>query len=79
MLSFLFFILGGKSPMKMSSLILVYIYVAEKEGCLFESETRSLGFLQNPEKGNTRHEYGQDKPTGEFPPPKSIYSTDAIA
>ena len=55
------------------------IYVAEKEGCLFESETRSLGFLQNPEKGNTRHEYGQDKPTGEFPPPKSIYSTDAIA
>ena len=29
------------------------IYVAEKEGCLFESETRSLGFLA-AQKGGTR-------------------------
>ena len=43
-LLFFFLILSGEKPHE-NVVFDPGIYVAEKEGCLFESETRSLGFL----------------------------------
>ena len=43
---FSFCILSGEKPHE-NVVFDPGIYVAEKEGCLFESETRSLGFLSN--------------------------------
>ena len=43
-LLFFFCILSGEKPHE-NVVFDPSIYVAEKEGCLFESETRSLGFL----------------------------------
>ena len=45
-LLFFFLILSGEKPHE-NVVFDPGIYVAEKEGCLFESETRSLGFLSN--------------------------------